>query len=108
MIKVYIASPYTIGDAAVNVRNQLLCADELMNLGFCPFAPLYTHFQHMFRPRSYEDWCTFDNEWVTVCDCVLRLPGESKGADAEVKLALSLRRPVFTSIDELRNHYKNG
>jgi hypothetical protein len=50
-IKVYIASPYTLGDVAVNVKRQLDCADELMNAGFAPFAPLYSHFQHMVQQR---------------------------------------------------------
>jgi len=79
MIKIYIASPYTIGDIAVNVKVQMDIADELMNLGFAPFVPLYSHFQHIAHPRPYEDWIRVDREWVRVCDCVLRLPGESKG-----------------------------
>lgn len=95
MIKVYIASPYTKGDVAVNVRTQLDMADQLMNLGFAPFAPLYSHFQHMHKPRPYEDWIKIDLEWVKVCDCVLRLRGESAGADGEVKFANDNKIPVF-------------
>ena len=45
MVKVYIASPYTKGDTAVNVKRQLDAVDELMDAGFAPFAPLYSHFQ---------------------------------------------------------------
>jgi len=41
-------------------------------------------------------------EWITVCDCVLRLEGESPGADAEVVLAKKKGIPVFYSIDELK------
>lgn len=95
MIKVYIASPYTKGDVAVNVRTQLEMANKLMDLGFAPFAPLYSHFQHMAFPRPYEDWINIDLEWVKVCDAVLRLPGESKGADGEVLYAHDLNIPVF-------------
>jgi hypothetical protein len=40
-------------------------------------------------------------EWLAVCDCVLRLPGESKGADAEVKFAQEIGKPVYYSIAEL-------
>jgi len=101
MIKVYIASPYTLGDVAVNVKFQIDVANELMNLGFVPFVPLYSHFQHMVHPRPYTDWVKFDNEWVGACDCLLRLGGESKGADDEVKLAQDLGLPVFYSISEL-------
>ena len=105
MIKVYIASPYTIGDIAMNVKKQIDAVDILMNKGFAPFAPLYSHFQHMIHPRPYEDWVNVDLEWVRVCDCLLRLPGESKGADNEVKLAIELNKPIFYSIDQLFKYY---
>lgn len=101
MIKVYIASPYTIGDVAVNVKLQLDTANKLMDLGFAPYVPLLTHFQHLVHPRPYGDWIKLDNEWVLVCDCVLRLGGESKGADAEVELAKKNHIPVYYSIKEL-------
>ena len=105
MIKVYIASPYTKGDIAVNVKTQMDNADMLIDFGFAPFVPLYSHFQHMAHPRPYEDWTKLDNEWVRVCDCVLRLPGESCGADKEVELAKSLNIPVFYSIVEIIKYY---
>lgn len=106
MKRIYLASAYTLGDVAVNVKTQMDAADELMNLGYAPFVPLYTHFQHMMHPRPYQDWINIDNEWLTVCDAVLRLPGESKGADAEVELAKELNIPVYYSIRELKKHVK--
>lgn len=105
MRKVYIASPYTKGDVAQNVKLQLDVTDELIDLGFCPFTPLYTHFQHMAHPRPYEDWIKLDREWVVACDCVLRLGGESSGADGEVELAKKHGKPVFYSTFELSNYY---
>ena len=104
-IKVFISSPYTIGDIAQNVRRQIDAVDELMNNGYVPFAPLYSHFQHMIHPRPYEDWMSVDFEWVRVCDCILRLEGESSGADREVALAKSLGIPVFYSFEELYLQY---
>ena len=101
MKRVYIASPYSIGDQAVNVRRQMDCAEELMSLNFVPYAPLLSHFQHLVHPRSIEDWYKFDNEWVKACHYLLRLSGESKGADDEVGLAREFRIPVFYSIYEL-------
>jgi nucleoside 2-deoxyribosyltransferase len=100
-IKVYIASPYTLGDVAVNVKRQIDCANELMDNGFVPFVPLYSHFQHMFHPRPYTDWIEIDLVWVESCDCLLRLDGESKGADGEVEYAIKLGIPVYYSLDEL-------
>jgi len=105
MIKVYIASPYTIGDTALNVKFQIRAGDILMNNGFAPFIPLLSHFQHMIYPRRYEDWLDFDLEWVQVCDCVLRLGGDSVGADGEVEYANTIGKKVFYSIDELKEFY---
>jgi len=101
MITVYIASPYTKGDTAVNVRNSCIAADKLVELGHAPFLPLLSHFWHFLSPKPYETWATLDLEWVLRCDCVLRLPGESSGADVEVKLAKENGIPVFFSVEEL-------
>ena len=99
--KVFIASPYTIGDVGLNVKRQIDMSEELINAGYLPFAPLLFHFQHMIHPRYYKDWIDIDLEWLEACDCVLRLDGESKGADGEVKRALELGMPVYYSIEEL-------
>lgn len=36
-----------------------------------------------------------------MCDAVLRIPGESKGADAECALAREMGMTIYTSVDEL-------
>jgi len=95
---VYIASPYTKGDVAINVRSQLVAFDSLMDMGVIPVAPLYSHFQHLFSPRPYQDWIDLDLEIVKRCDACLRLSAtcwmadgtqyvqtESSGADGEVE-----------------------
>ena len=107
MIKVYIASAYTNGDVAVNVKAQIDAFAELMDAGFAPFAPLYFHFQHMAHPREYHKWLELDFEWIPVCDCLLRLPGESSGADKETQLAIKLGKPVFHSIQALIEYYQD-
>lgn len=98
---VYIACPYTIGDVAVNVRNAMDAWDQLYDAGFIPFNPLFSHFQHLHHPRPYEDWTRYDNAWIPRCDAVLRLPGESRSADAEVALATMLGIPVFYDMASL-------
>jgi hypothetical protein len=35
------------------------------------------------------------------CDAVLRIPGESKGADQDVRIALERGLPVFHSVEEI-------
>ena len=101
MKKIFIAGPYTKGDVAVNVNNHMRAHSLLMDAGFAPFNPLLFHFQHMAHPRPYEDWTKLDNEYLLVCDAVLRLSGESKGADAEVKLARKNGIPIYYNINKL-------
>lgn len=38
-----------------------------------------------------------------MCDAVLRIPGESRGADLECELARKMGKPVYTSVEELPN-----
>lgn len=105
-IKVYLASPYTKGDTAQNVAHQLRMANELMNQGLYPYVPLLTHFQHMYKPRNYEDWIRHDLVWLSQCDCLLRFGAESEGADMEVEYALENNIPVCYSLEELYKKYK--
>lgn len=118
---VYIASPYTKGDPAINVRTQLMAFDALLDLGVVPVAPLFSHFQHLFLPRAYQDWIDLDLEVIQRCDACLRLPAaaevkngqpyyqwESSGADGEVAEFVRLGRPVFHLIDEIREWLKTG
>lgn len=100
-ICVYIASPYTKGDVAVNVRESFLVADNLAMRGYLPFPPLFSHFWHFLVPHPYKFWTDIDLSWVLRCDCVLRMPGESSGADAEVEFAKRNGIPVYFSTDEL-------
>lgn len=100
-MKIYIASPYSIGDVGKNVRTQIEAANKLMDMGHNPFVPLLAHFQHVVLPRTYEDWLRHDLVWLPCCDCVLRLPGESNGADIEVQKAKELGIKVYYSIEEI-------
>lgn len=97
---IYVASPYTKGDVAINVRRNIEAADRLAVAGYTPFCPLLTHFWHILIPHKYEFWCAYDMVWLERCDAIVRLSGESSGADAEVKRAVELGLPVFYSVDE--------
>ena len=60
---VYIASPYTKGDVAVNTYFQCEVFDKILSDGrSLPVAPLWSHFQHTVFPRPYEDWIRYDQE----------------------------------------------
>lgn len=101
-LKVYIAAPYTNPDPCLNTNIAMKVANNLMNMGYAPYLPHLTHFLHTYHPRIKTDWYELDNEFLKVCDVVWRLPGESKGADDEVKLAKELGIPVVNSLEELK------
>ena len=109
---VYIASPYTKGDVAVNTRFQMELVHAMMDGGLViPIAPLLSHFLHLFQPRPYQDWIDYDLELLHVVDACVRLPAvypamdykvtESSGADNEVKRCIELGKPVFYDVADL-------
>lgn len=100
-IQVYIACPYTKGDVGANVHRANCEWDLLFDLGLIPVNPLWNHYQHLRRPRPYQEWMDYDAELVRRCDALLRLCGESPGSDCDVSLAQSLGKPVFTSREAL-------
>lgn len=106
MIKVYIASPYTIGDHLVNVLTQIGYAHQLIELGFNPYVPLLSHYLEEFKHQEYETWMKIDLEWLKTCDCLLRLPGKSDGADREVAFAIQNQIQIFYNTESLIKYYE--
>ena len=93
-LKVFVSSPYTLPDPVENTRRAIAAGNSLMYAGYAPYVPHLNLLWHFHSPKSYEQWLTLDREWLTVCDAVFRLPGESPGADREVALAKELGIPV--------------
>jgi hypothetical protein len=106
MIKIFISGPYTKGDVAQNVKVAMDMSNDLMNRGFAPYCPHLTHFLHMNNWQPYEKWLALDCVYLVLCDGVLRLPGESLGADKEIALAHKKKIPVFHSLDELELYFQ--
>lgn len=100
--RVYIAGPITSsGNLTENVRTGILTMRQLYDLGFVPFCPHLSELVNMVRPMSWDHWLDFDRAWITVCDAIFRLPGFSKGADAEEVYAGGLGIPVLKDLNEL-------
>lgn len=101
MLLVYIASPYTTGSKPFNVNRQMEMAHRLLDYGYCPVWPLAAHYLEQMRERTYDEWLEMDFALVARCDALIRLEGESEGADREMSLARSLGIPVVHSVEEL-------
>ena len=61
----------------------------------------------MLFPRPYAFWLKLDLEFLPCCDAVLRLEGESHGADGEVAHAKSIGIPVFDTIENVVAYFSN-
>lgn len=71
---VYIASPYSSGDPAINTHFQCKVFDEILRDGRAwPVAPLWSHYQHTLFPRPYSDWIAYDQALLKLYDACLRL-----------------------------------
>ena len=94
---VFIAGPMsTSGEPGPNLNAAAVAAAELLLAGFFPFVPHVTWILHAIRPDvAVNTWQRWDEYWLRSCDAVLRLPGESRGADEECKLAERIGTPIF-------------
>ena len=93
--KIYISAPYS-DNPEENVKRVLKVADKLLKFGYFPAIPHLYHFWDKISPKPYETWIRLGKVLLRDCDLVLRLSGDSKGADGEVELAHVLGIPVIT------------
>lgn len=107
-VKVYIAGPYSGVDILGNVYKAIEVGESLIKHGLVPFVPHLTHFWGLVSQHDYEFWLSYDLRWLAVCDCLLRLPGESPGADKEERFAEEHGIPVYRSIGTLVANYEGG
>jgi hypothetical protein len=69
---------------------------KLWAAGFTPYCPHWSALQHLHNPElAHQDWLDFDFTWLECCDVLLRMPGESKGADAEELYAMARGKRVY-------------
>lgn len=94
-LRVYIAGPYS-ADPEACVAEAIRVGNVVLDFGHAPFVPHLCHYWHNEHgERHYEDWMRIDLTWLLAADAVVRIPGESPGADREVELALSRGIPVL-------------
>lgn len=115
--RIYVAGPMSNGEnnqmgyytVVHNIRQGLEAGRKLADLGYAPLVPHMDHFNALFQaPGSYCQSLEIDDAWLIKADGVLRLSGPSKGADAEVALAVRHKIPVFTSIESLDEYFTGG
>ena len=102
-MRVYVSGPYSGGDVESNVAEAIEMGQLVYNNGHIPFIPHLFHFwdQHLPHRNVYEDWMRLCMSFLETCDVLLRLPGESPGADREVERAKELGMKVYYSVKDL-------
>jgi hypothetical protein len=80
---------------AHNIRLAFEASVAILEAGHAPFVPHLYHFLHCCCPQPTAVWMRLDLRWLQCCHAVLRLPGESPGADREVDAAHQLGIPVY-------------
>ena len=104
-LKVYISGPITKGSRNANFFQACEAEYQLMLAGFAPLNPA----RSIILPFAWQDdmphelWLECDLPWVAASDAVLRLPGESTGADEECRYAVQHNIPTFVSIKFLEH-----
>lgn len=91
----YIAGPYSKPDPVVNTAKAIAFGNWLLDHGYRPFIPHLSMWQNMAQYRPWREWLDIDFDWIAKCDVLIRLPGESTGADQECELAAKLGIPAF-------------
>lgn len=110
--RVYIAAPYAGRgeEVAENIHLAVLVADELIyrTTNWTPFVPHLFHLWHLISPHPSAFWAGMDKDWLRACDALVRIGGESSGADIDMEDAISLGLPVFLSLGEFVEWTKEG
>lgn len=101
--RVYISGPITKGERNINFWQACEAQSLLMRLGYAPLNPILSMLAPFaWQPEFTHDlWLAADLPWVAAADAVLRLPGESLGADMECDYARRKDIPVFDDIETL-------
>lgn len=110
MSVIYIAGPITLGDPHHNVNQAKQAALEIIRAGHAPIIPqLHMYLEHDVPSAessiSWEEWLASDKQLLNRADAILRLPGDSKGADLELYWAGSRGIPVFHDVQQLIDYY---
>lgn len=113
MIRIYVSGPIGALDEGrpARIRAAIDAGAALLRAGFAPFVPhlwaaaMQDHEVSADALAGYEHWMAYDLDWLAACVAVLRLPGDSPGADREVAVAKGNGVPVFYSTKEVIAHF---
>lgn len=114
MYKIYIAGSYSSDNVLgvlTNIRKGLRKSTELLLKGYAVFSPWCDYSLNLQlrddEQLSVEQLQEHSMEWLGACDAVFVLPNSenSKGTQAEIKRAITLEIPVFTTVEAMDSYF---
>lgn len=96
---VYIAGPYSQGDPVTNTRAACEAGDRVWAVGFMPVVPHSNLIWHAMHPKPVAFWYDYDLHLLRRCEHLIRLPGDSPGADVECTKAIEWQIPCYLGVD---------
>jgi hypothetical protein len=113
---ILVAGPYRSGtdDDPIlmekNLRKLETVAVQLFRMGHIPMIGEWVALPLMYIAGSKKPGDNIYNEFaypvaerlLMKCDAVLRIPGESKGADQDVKIATQRGIPVYYRVEDVK------
>jgi len=109
-MRVYISGPLGGGDKWQNIDRAIQAMKKIILSGHDPFCPHLSPFAEFFMRGCrlpYMAWMRRDLAWLSQADVVVRIPGESPGADVEVARAGELGIPVVFGVKAFFDRYVN-
>lgn len=97
---IYVAGPITSNPWGC-VRQATDAFSEIRDNGGVPFLPQLSVLHEMVAPQPYDQWLAYDLDVIRHCHALVRLPGESAGADNEVRFARTRPIPVYLWPDQI-------
>uniref|UniRef100_A0A6M3LBM4 DUF1937 domain-containing protein n=1 Tax=viral metagenome TaxID=1070528 RepID=A0A6M3LBM4_9ZZZZ len=107
-MRIYVAHPYgrracfSDDEIEKNVYESIRIGRELILKGHEPYIPNLFHFLHKGWGSSPNEDRYFHmvSHWIRFCDAFY-YGGQSDGCDREKRIALSLRLPIYYSLEEV-------
>lgn len=101
---VYIAGPLssdTKDKELGNVNRAIHVSQQIKELGILPIVPHLSYFWNERSSNEYGFWMNYSANLIRRCIAVFVIPGKSVGVEIEIKFALEIGKPVFSSLTDL-------
>ena len=92
---IYLAGAFS-SEPEFNTHKAIKIGAKLSDMGYAVFVPHLSYWWDKIDKRDYEWYMEYDFNILSRCDLLVRIPGESKGADREWNFARLNDIPAFT------------